>query len=365
MNPLLQIIKDTIRENGSLTIAEYMQLCLAHPLHGYYIKQDPFGTRGDFITAPEISQTFGELIGLWCADLWMRFGGGPASLVELGPGRGTLMADALRATRLVEEFHDSLSIHLLETSPVLQTAQYYALQESHPRLEWEEDLRNLPPKPAFFIANEFFDALPIRQHVQTANGIRERRVGVDEESGDLCFVMDGGGLSLAKGDKTIKEGTIIESCQAAKETISIMCDHLNRYGGAALIIDYGYLGDSHQDTLQAVKDHLYHPVLKDPGNADLTAHVDFATLREVAETQGAAAHGPVSQGKFLSRLGIDIRAEKLLSNATPEQAELLVGGIKRLIDPAQMGELFKVLAILSDHSIEPAGFYAQIFDEAQ
>lgn len=365
MTALLQIIKDKIRENGPITIAEYMQLCLSHPVHGYYIKQDPFGTQGDFITAPEISQTFGELIGLWTADLWTRLGGGPAALVELGPGRGTLMADALRATRMVPEFHESLTVHMIETSPVLQTAQYYALQEMHPRLEWDETLDNLPDKPTFFIANEFFDALPIRQHVQTPNGLRERRVGVDDESGDLCYVMDVGGLSLAKGDKTIKDGTIIESCQAAKEVLGRLCDHLQKFGGAALIIDYGYLGDSHQDTLQAVKDHLYHPALKDPGNADLTAHVDFATLREVAEAHGVAAHGPVSQGKFLSRLGIDIRAEKLLANvAGEEQAEALIGGIRRLIDPAQMGELFKVLGILSDHAIEPAGFYAQIFDEA-
>ncbi len=364
MSELLTIIKDRIVESGPISVADYMQLCLMHPQYGYYTKRDPFGARGDFITAPEISQIYGELIGLWCADLWARMGGGPATLVELGPGRGTLMQDALRATQMVEDFHDSLTIRMVESSPVLQTAQYYTLQDAHPRLEWEETLDDLPTHPAFFIANEFFDALPIRQHVQTEDGLRERRIGIDEAGDGLTFTVGEAGLSLAKGDRQIAPGTIIESCQAAKETLRTICDHMQQYGGGALIIDYGYLGESHQDTLQAVKDHLYHPALESPGDADLTAHVDFATLREVAESQGLAAHGPVEQGKFLSRLGIDVRAERLLAGATQAQAEHIITGAKRLVDPAQMGDLFKVLAVLSEYGIEPAGFYAPTFHSA-
>lgn len=352
------IIKDMIREKGPISIAEYMQLCLGHPQHGYYIKQDPFGERGDFITAPEISQVFGELIGLWCADMWAQTGGGPAALVELGPGRGTLMQDALRATRNLEEFHDHLTVHLVETSPVLQTAQFHTLQNAHDRLEWEEAIDTLPDKPCFIIANEFFDALPIRQHVQTPQGLKERRVGIDAETGALCFVMEQGGLSLAKGDSAIKDGTIIESCQAAKELLGRLCEHLRIHGGALLMIDYGYLGESHQDTLQAVKGHLYHSPLNHPGDADLTAHVDFASLADIAQDYGMAVHGPVEQGKFLVRLGAEIRVERLLQGANEEQGAQLISGVKRLIDPAQMGELFKVMAICADASIYPAGFYA-------
>lgn len=355
---LTQIIKDSIRRNGSMTIADYMQLCLGHPLHGYYIKQDPFGTRGDFITAPEISQIFGELMGLWCADMWSQGGCEPAALVELGPGRGTLMLDALRATRNLEDFHDSISVHFIETSPILQNVQFHALQNAHDRLEWLDSVDELPEKPCFIIANEFFDALPIRQHVQTAQGIKERRVGIDSESGELCFTLEGGGLSLAKADGAIKEGTVIESCQMAKDILGRIATHLRRFGGALLMIDYGYLGEAHQNTLQAVKEHAYHPVLAECGDADITAHVDFNTLAEVAKAGGLAVHGPVDQGTFLVRLGAEMRVEALLQHATHEQAELVVSGAKRLIDPAQMGSLFKVMALCSDTSFHPAGFYA-------
>lgn len=353
---LEQIIKNKIRKDGPMPLCEYMELCLSHPQYGYYIKQDPFGTEGDFITAPEISQVFGELVGLWCADLWGQMEGGPAALVELGPGRGTLMQDALRATRNIGDFHDSLTVHLVETSPILQATQFHTLQNAHERLEWEESIDTLPEKPIFVIANEFFDALPIRQHIQTANGMRERCVDIDSESGELTFINQAAGLSLAKGGSDIKDGTIIESCQAAKTIMGKLAGHIKEFGGAALIIDYGYLGESHQDTLQAVKDHMYHPPLKDPGDADLTAHVDFASLLEVAEDHGVAVHGSLEQGKFLVRLGAEVRVEKLLQNSDEEQAMQLISGVKRLIDPAQMGELFKVIAVLGDQDITPAGF---------
>jgi len=353
---LEQLIKEKIRENGPISISDYMELCLGHPQYGYYIKQDPFGRQGDFITAPEISQVFGELIGLWCVDIWAQRGGGPLTLVELGPGRGTLMQDMLRATRHIEDFHDSISVCLVETSPMLQTIQFHTLQNSHERLIWEEKIDDLPDTPVIVVANEFFDALPIRQHVQVSGRLCERKVGIDQESGELTFVHETAGLSLAKGGNDIKDGTVVESCQASKTAMAKLADHVRQYGGAALVVDYGYLGESHQDTLQAVKDHLYHPVLRDPGDADITAHVDFHALLEVAEDMGLATYGPVEQGKFLVRLGAQARTERLLQDATEEQAVQLITGVKRLIDPMQMGELFKVIAILSDQDMTPAGF---------
>lgn len=353
---LEQIIKTKIREHGPIPINEYMELCLSHPQFGYYIKRDPFGRQGDFITAPEVSQVFGELIGLWCVDMWAQRGGGPLTLVELGPGRGTLMQDLLRATRHIEDFHDSITIHLVETSPILQTVQFHTLQNAHERLQWEENLDSLPDTPVIVIANEFFDALPIRQHVQMGGRMCERRVGIDTESGELTFVNEPAGLTLAKGGSDIKDGTVIESCQASKHVMAKLVEHIRSYGGAALIFDYGYLGESHQDTLQAVKDHLYHPVLRDPGDADITAHVDFNALLEVAEDMGLATYGPIEQGKFLVRLGVQARTERLLQDASEEQALLLISGVKRLIDPMQMGELFKVIALLSDQDMTPAGF---------
>lgn len=362
---LEQIIKDKIRKDGPLTIAEYMHYCLSHPQYGYYIKQDPFGRRGDFITAPEITQVFGELIGLWCADMWAQMGGGPAALVELGPGRGTLMQDALRATRQIDEFQDHLTVHLVETSPILQTAQFHCLQNAHERIEWESGLDSLPEKPALIIANEFFDALPIRQHVQTREGMLERCVGIDQESGELTYQLERGGLSLAKGDQEIEDGTVIESCQAAKEMMAQIATHLTRHGGVLLVIDYGYLGESHQDTLQAVREHGYAPVLKDPGDADITAHVDFQTLAEIAESQGASVHGPVNQGTFLVRIGAEIRTQQLLQNADEEQAVQLISGVKRLIDPTQMGHLFKAMAVCGQPHLTAAGFYAASEQQSQ
>ncbi|MCI5049499.1 MAG: SAM-dependent methyltransferase [Rickettsiales bacterium] len=353
---LEDIIKETINQDGPISISDYMELCLSHPQYGYYIKHNPFGESGDFITAPEISQVFGELLGLWCADVWAQRGGGPAALVELGPGRGTLMSDALRATRMIEDFHEHITVHMVETSPILQSEQFYKLQNEHERIEWHESIEQLPEKPLIIIANEFFDALPIRQHVQEDGQLKERCVGLSEDGKELAFVNQTAGLSLAKGDSEIKDGTVIESCPLAKSMMGRLAEHIHQYGGALIAIDYGYLGDSHQDTLQAVKDHNFHPVLKDPGKVDLTAHVDFASLLDVAADHGLATHGAVEQGKFLVRLGAEVRTERLLQTASQEQGEQLISGVKRLIDPAQMGELFKVIAVLSDHDIVPAGF---------
>lgn len=352
---LLDIIKNEIREEGPISVARYMELALGHPEHGYYIKRDPFGERGDFITAPEICQIFGEMIGLWSAELWHQMGAGPVQIVEMGPGRGTLMADFLRATKHVDEFHAHMTIHFVETSPHLQDAQFHAVHELHDRFEWHSTIEDVPEAPSIFIANEFFDALPIRQHMQTDSGMKERLVGLDDED-KLVFVLEAGGLSLAKGESKIAEGTVMESCPVGKQIMAELSRRVKQHGGGALIIDYGYLGEAHQDTLQALKNHAFHNVLSEPGEADVTAHVDFATLLEVAEGQGVGFHGPIEQGKLLSRLGAELRANMLIQHASPDQQEQLVSGLRRLIDPNQMGELFKAIAITQHSGIVPAGF---------
>jgi NADH dehydrogenase [ubiquinone] 1 alpha subcomplex assembly factor 7 len=331
-----------------------MGLALGHPEHGYYMTRDPFGVRGDFITAPEISQIFGEMVGLWCVQAWMAMGRGPVSLVELGPGRGTLMADLLRATRGMGEFHDALTIHMVETSPALAHAQYVRLRHEHLRIEWLDSLDELPESRTILVANEFFDALPIKQYVMTGEGMRERRVAYDEAQ-HFHFVLAEPGLSLAKSGAVIPAGTVMEHSPASRGAMRAIAQRLVQFGGAALIIDYGYLGEAHQDTLQAVKSHLFHPVLSDPGEADITAHVDFESLRSMARDVGAHAYGPISQGEFLIRLGAQLRLEMLLKQASAAQREALIAGLERLISPQAMGELFKVMAV-SGSPMDLAGF---------
>jgi NADH dehydrogenase [ubiquinone] 1 alpha subcomplex assembly factor 7 len=333
-----------------------MQLALGHPEHGYYITRDPFGVRGDFITAPEISQIFGEMLGIWVATTWAQMGGGPISLVELGPGRGTLMADMLRATKSTPDFHDSVTIHMVETSPTLAHTQYMRLRGDHPRIEWVDSIDELPESRKIFVANEFFDALPIKQHVMTDEGMRERRVGWNAEKEALEFVLADAGLMLAKSGNKIPVGTVMEQSPASKAVMRSMAQQLRAYGGAALVIDYGYLGDAHRDTLQAVKSHLFHPVLSDVGEADITAHVDFTSLMDVAQGAGCAAWGLATQGEFLRRMGAELRLEMLLKKAPQEQREGLISGLARLMSPQAMGDLFKVMAVTHDARIEPAGF---------
>jgi NADH dehydrogenase [ubiquinone] 1 alpha subcomplex assembly factor 7 len=354
---LKQIILDTIREKGLLTVAEYMQLALAHPQYGYYMRGDPFGEKGDFITAPEISQIFGELIGAWLATLWQQQGGGDVALVELGPGRGTLMKDILRATAGVPDFHESLCVVLVETSPALTRLQRAALAESHSRVAWQKDLRELPELPALFVANEFFDALPIRQFVRTAEGLKEKLVDIAPEGGEhLCFVVQELGIRLIKGGAYSGDEMVVESCPAARGVVHDIAVHLRRFGGGGLIVDYGYTGGSRGNTLQAVKKHGFHPVLECPGMADITAHVDFDALRECFSGHGVATFGTVEQGTFLTRIGAELRAEALLRNASPAQREDIFTGLRRLIAPTEMGELFKVLGFISDARVTPAGF---------
>ncbi len=358
MTALADIIRDRMHAQGSISVAEYMELALAHPEHGYYRKQDPLGARGDFITAPEICQIFGEMIGIWAAQMWMQMGGGPISLVELGPGRGTLMADALRATKKAPDFHDSITIHMVETSPTLAHAQYLRLRDEHPRVEWLDSIEQLPDSPSIIIANEFFDALPIKQFVMTDDGVRERRVTWNDEQKEFTFTQGPAGLQLAKSGQTIPTGTVMEQCPAARNIMRTLATRLKDHGGALLNIDYGYLGDAHHDTLQALKAHQFWPVLKEPGEADLTAHVDFSTLMGIARDSGLHVAPLVNQGEWLVRMGAQLRLEQLLKHASATQRDPLITGLQRLISPQAMGELFKVMAVTSAHNLELPGFTA-------
>lgn len=355
-NKLLPIIKARIAEKGSLSIAEYMELCLGHPEYGYYRKQDPFGARGDFITAPEISQIFGEMIGVWLGEIWKRLGGRAMSLVELGPGRGTLMADMLRATKNVPGFHDAITIHMVETSPHLANAQYVKLRHEHPRIEWLDSLDEVPDVPMLLVANEFLDALPIRQFVQAEDGVRERRVGWNEAEQKLQFIQGPVGLSLAKSGQKIAVGTVMEQCPAARQMVRAIAQRVSAHHGAALLIDYGYLGEAYNDTLQAVKSHSFHPVLADPGEADVTAHVDFTTLQHVAQSEGAVVSGPLGQGMYLRNMGAELRLNMLLQHANEEQKKNLISGVERLVSPQAMGELFQVMALTSIPLEDMPGF---------
>jgi NADH dehydrogenase [ubiquinone] 1 alpha subcomplex assembly factor 7 len=345
MTPLAAILVEKIETEGPISIAEYMALALSHPEHGYYQKQQPFGAQGDFTTSPEISQVFGEMIGVWCVERWYRMGQGPIALVELGPGRGTLMQDLLRATRGVAEFHDALTIHMVETSARLAHMQYLALRDLHPRIEWLDHIGQVPEKRTLLVANEFFDALPIRQHVETKEGLCERKVSWNAALQLFEFVLGPPGLQLAKSGTVIADGTVMESSPASRDMMRTLARQLKTHGGAALVVDYGYLGDSHTDTLQAVKRHMYHPVLKDPGEADITAHVDFRTLMDIARAEGLGVEPLQSQAQFLVGMGVEARLEALLKRATPEQKSGLVAGVERLIAPQMMGELFKVMIV--------------------
>ncbi|MDX2112466.1 MAG: SAM-dependent methyltransferase [Alphaproteobacteria bacterium] len=363
---LLDIIKDRIAENGPIPVSEYMSLCLAHPEHGYYMKRDPLGKDGDFITSPEISQIFGELLGLWLASQWEKQGKPNATLLEMGPGRGTLMNDALRATKKIKGFHDAVSVRLLEISPALKQKQWQLLAGKHPDLGWLESLDSLPPQPLFVVANEFFDALPIRQFQYLPSPLGGEGQGegwyerlVTSENGQLKFITDTKSASHlsppTQPSPSMGEGFFRETCEPATEIISKLASHIKTYGGAALIIDYGY-NEGGSDTLQAMRRHQYFEIFSKPGSADITAHVDFAALKEAAEKAGAKVFGATPQGRFLMKIGAGQRTQKLCAGASAEQSKELISGLDRLASPEKMGELFKVLAILPPDAMHAEGF---------
>jgi NADH dehydrogenase [ubiquinone] 1 alpha subcomplex assembly factor 7 len=360
VNALAATIAQRIRLQGPITVAEYMALALGHPEHGYYRRADPLGQDGDFITAPEISQMFGELVGLWCAEVWRLMGSpDPFNLVELGPGRGTLMADALRATKVLPGFDDGAAIRLVETSPALRRRQEAALAGR--TVTWHDDFGSVPAGPTILLANEFFDALPIHQFVRTGDGWRERVVVVAEEGDETRFALalnrDRSPSEVLIPDilrVTAPAGAVFEVCPAAISLMTAIAERLEQHGGAALVIDYGHTAPGTGETLQAVRRHDFHDVLEAPGSADLTAHVDFAALAAAAHPY-AAVHGPVTQGDFLRSLGIELRAEQLRQRATAAQRHDIDTALHRLIGPAEMGTLFKVLAVCDRDLAAPPG----------
>lgn len=341
-------IADLIRAAGPMTIGEYMSICLGDPAHGYYITRDPFGTGGDFITAPEVSQMFGELVGLWLADVWMQAGRPPSvRIVEIGPGRGTLMADALRALKLVPALRTAATVHLVETSPALKVAQERTLAQSAMPVFWHDRFEDVPEGPALVVANELFDALPIRQYVRVQGVFRERVVGLGP-TGGLAFGIGAGTLADTELPPSLRgaaEGAVLEVSPASIALMTQLAGRIARDGIAALVIDYGHIHSGFGDTFQAVHLHGFADPLAMPGEADLTAHVDFASLARAARAAGAVPHGAVEQGPFLKALGIDQRAAALARGKDAVTAAAIEAGRARLVEPEQMGKLFKVLAI--------------------
>ncbi|WP_419903793.1 class I SAM-dependent methyltransferase [Kiloniella sp.] len=348
-----------IRLEGAITIADFMADVLITPKHGYYMSGEPFGAAGDFITAPEVSQMFGELIGIWCADTWYNMGGPTTlNLVELGPGRGTLMSDMLRAAGMVPGFLQTLQVHLIEVSPNLKKKQKEALSGFN--VTWHSDLTTLPEGPTLFIANEFFDALPIKQFERSPEGWSERLITLSEDEKELNFTLSPASKAieslLPESLRTAPEGAVIELSPIASTITDMISHHILEHGGAALFIDYGWDIPTAQPTLQAVKAHKKHPVLQEPGTADISALVDFPTLVTTALNAGVAAHGPITQGDFLRSLGIEQRAEMLRKTGTDEQIVDITSAEHRLTDANEMGTLFKVLALTHPDYQTPAAF---------
>lgn len=350
MSAMDNIVREVIAAEGPLSVARFMQLALAHPEHGYYSKGDPLGVAGDFTTAPEISQMFGELIGLWLAEAWQAQGSpSPFTLLELGAGRGTLLADALRASAKVPNFHAAMRLRIVESNATLQAMQRDKLAAYHPA--YSADLSDLPDDPVFFIANEFFDVMPIHQYERHAEGWRERLVGLDA-TGALVFIAGEPTIPLP-----LPEGvSFYELSPAAIGLAQTMARSIAAQGGAALIIDYGYAENSGTNTLQAVSGHASVPPLERAGAVDLTAHVDFAALRLAAQKEAVFVSPIIGQGAFLKALGIDLRARQLKMQGTLEQAEAIDAALHRLTSPDAMGVLFKVMAMTPKAFQDLAGF---------
>ncbi len=342
-----------IRATGPLPVARLMALALDR----YYQRRDPFGAAGDFTTAPEISQMFGEVVGLWLAEAWAQCGRpAPACLVELGPGRGTLIADLLRVTARVPGLRQSMAIHLVERSRRLRELQAERLAGVD--LTWHDDFEQVPEGPLFLVANEFFDALPVQQLVRTGQGWVERRVGLAAD-GSLVFVLDDQPSPAARSLRDAAPGTVAELSPARDRLARQIGERIAAAGGVALLIDYGAFAEGPTgDTLQAVRDHARADPLAAPGAVDLSAQVDFRALALAARGGGAAVFGPVPQGTFLRAFGIEARALQLLERARPDQRRDLRAGLFRLTDAAAMGELFKVLVLARPDDPLPPGFKA-------
>ena len=355
MTPLAARLLEEIRQEGPITIARFMQACLFDPLHGYYSTQPRIGGEGeggDFLTAPETSQMFGELLGLWCAHEWTQMGSpDPFYWIELGPGRGALMADAWRAARVAPGFQAAARLYLIDPSRPLRRLQAQSLAKVGAVGTWVDDLSEVPQGPTLLLANEVLDCLPIRQFVTTPQGWCERLVG--EADGALGFGLSHP-LPIPKAEDA-PDGYWREIAEGAEAFLSPIAARLTQSPGRALFLDYGYADPDGADTLQALRRHeKLHP-LEDPGESDLTAQVDFAAIEALADALGLLSHGPVTQGAFLQSLGIAERAAAL-AQKNPDRQERLGRELNRLIAPDQMGALFKALCLSSPSLPPPAGF---------
>jgi NADH dehydrogenase [ubiquinone] 1 alpha subcomplex assembly factor 7 len=366
-SPLQSEIKRLIRSTGPMPVWRYMELCLMHPVFGYYVSRDPLGREGDFTTAPEVSQMFGELLGLWAASVWKTMDSPPLlRLIEIGPGRGTMMADALRALRVLPPLYQALSIHLVEVNPVLRQKQKETLSGPQ-EISWHDTIDDVPDGPSIIFANEYFDVLPIHQMVKRESGWHERTVELDS-NGRLVFGTAAEPVPhfealLPPLVRAAPAGAVFEWRPDAE--IMKIASRVRDQDGAALIIDYGHVRSDAGDTFQAIARHSYTDPLKNPGQADLTAHVDFEALIRAAENIGARVHGPVTQGSFLRRLGIETRAVSLMAKATHEVSEDIAGALRRLVEGGRggMGQMFKVLAISEPSLATLAGFAVETPDD--
>jgi NADH dehydrogenase [ubiquinone] 1 alpha subcomplex assembly factor 7 len=349
MTPLAQALASRIGQAGPISVASFMAAALSDPKFGYYRTSNPLGTRGDFITAPEISQMFGELVGIWCMAVFERIGApSELCLIELGPGRGSLMADLLRAAKIRPAFQAAARIHLVEINPQLRRMQ----QEMLAGATWHESFAEAAQcgdMPLVVIANEFFDALPIHQLERNESGWRERMVAFDPATESFRFVTapeETPPCALVPAKlRDEAPGSIFEVSPDARALMAAIAAALVARGGAALVIDYGHEASAIGETLQAVRGHRYHDPLTDPGLADITAHVDFEALTRAACGRGAEVFGPTRQGVWLRRLGIEARAQALMSHAGPGRAPEIAAAQSRLIDGDKMGSLFRALMV--------------------
>lgn len=348
MTALTGIIRGIIVDEGPMALDRYMTLCLSHPRYGYYMTRDPFGALGDFTTAPEISQVFGELIGVWVAQAWQAMDSPRKfALVELGPGRGTLMADILRVLKK-SEAAKAAQVHFVEMSPVLREAQGKLV----PDATWHGNIASLPALPSIIIANEFFDALPIRQFEREAGQSFERRIVTEGEGLEVVKLPSAFPFSV-RGEGVWEDHSVREAFATA------LADHLAKVKGLALIIDYGHGHSAFGDTLQALKAHQHCAVTDFPGEADLTAHVDFESLARGLAKGGIKKASLMTQGEFLTAMGIEQRTARLRQTVSGGAEQALVAASTRLAHPSQMGQLFKVLAAASRNIQLPYPFGAR------
>lgn len=351
MTPLERTIREMIAADGPMRLDRYMALCLGHPVHGYYMARETFGEEGDFITAPEISQVFGELIGIWCVAAWQAMGA-PAlfNLIELGPGRGGLMSDILRAAKAVPGFLAAAKIHLVEMSPRLRRIQHETIAGE---ATWYATLSTVPEGPMVLVANEFFDAIPIRQFERRDGRWLERSVGLAGES--LVIGLTDAETAACQGAPG-KDGDVLEFAPARTAIAGEIGARVARHSGAALIIDYGHLVSAPGDTLQALRNHRHVPIMETPGECDLTSHVDFEVLTNALRQGGAAVWPAITQRAFLLAMGIEPRTAALAGRADARMADMFQRAMARLVDESQMGDLFKVVAATSPEVATPYPF---------